>query len=127
MRRFLLHWVVVACSLALAAYLVPGIQISSLTALLVGALMLGLVNALVRPLLTLLTLPITLLTLGLFYLVVNGLSFGLAAWLVPGFSSSGLGASILGALVVSIGSWALGGAIRDEPRQSGPKKTRSSD
>lgn len=119
--KFFTHWLVVACSLALAAYLVPGVQIGSLTALLVGALVLGLVNALVRPLLTLLTLPITLVTLGLFYFVVNGLSFGLAAWLVPGFSSSGLLPSILGALVVSLCSWAIGGALRDEPRAARPK------
>jgi putative membrane protein len=126
MRRLLLHWLVVACSLALAAYLVPGVRIGSLGALLAGALVLGLVNALVRPLLTLLTLPITLLTLGLFYLVVNGLSFGLAAWLVPGFSSSGLWPSILGALVVSLCSWVVGGALHRE-RRARPKRKSSRD
>ena len=114
MRRFVLHWVVVTFSLWLAAYLVPGVHISSLTALIVGALVLGLMNALVRPVLTLLTLPITLITLGLFYFVVNGISFALAAWLVPGFSSSGLVPSILGALVVSLSSWALGATVKDD-------------
>lgn len=121
MRRFLLHWLVVAVSLGIAAYLVPGVHVSSLTALLIGALVLGLMNALVRPILTVLTLPITIVTLGLFYFVVNGISFALAAWLVPGFSSSGLWPSILGALVVSIGSWIFGSAARDEPR---PRKKR---
>jgi putative membrane protein len=123
--RFLVHWLVVAVALALASYLVPGVHIGSLTALLVGALVLGLVNALVRPLLTLLTLPITIVTLGLFYLVVNGISFGLAAWLVPGFSSSGLLPSMLGALVVSIASWGIGVVLRDEPRSRPKKKQRS--
>ncbi len=127
MFRFLAHWLVIACSLALAAYLVPGVHIGSLTALLVGAFVLGLVNALVRPVLTVLTLPITMITLGLFYLVVNGLSFGLAAWLVPGFSSSGWVPSILGALVVSLCSWALGAAMKDSPRKARPKRKRRDD
>jgi putative membrane protein len=122
MMRLLVHWLVVACSLALAAHLVPGVRIGSLSALLLGALVLGLVNALVRPLLTLLTLPITVVTLGLFYLVVNGISFGLAAWLVPGFSSAGLWPSILGALVVSVCSWAIGMTGKDAPRRAKRKR-----
>jgi putative membrane protein len=62
----------------------------------------------VRPLLTILTLPITIITLGLFYLVVNGLAFGLAASLVPGFDLDGFGSAVLGALLVSLVSWVLG-------------------
>ena len=67
----------------------PGRAVSSWSALLIGAAVLGLVNAVVRPVMTILTLPITLLTLGLFYLVVNGAAFGLAAAFVPGFDVSG--------------------------------------
>ena len=76
---FLAHLVVVAIALWVATYLIPGVGDANYTALAIGALVLGLVNALVRPVLVLLTLPITVLTLGLFYLVVNGVAFGLAA------------------------------------------------
>ncbi len=108
---FLLHWAIVAAALWLAAYFIPGVLISSVPALLIAALVLGLVNALVRPVLTILTLPITIITLGLFYLVVNGIAFGLAAALVPGFEVSGLGSAVLGALLVSVISWVLGGIL----------------
>ena len=79
-----------------------------------AALVLGLVNALVRPVITILTLPLTIITLGLFYLVVNGLAFGLAAALVPGFSVDGFGSAVLGALVVSIVSWVIGLVTKDK-------------
>jgi putative membrane protein len=108
MMLFVLHWAVVAIGLAAAAYLVPGVTVASGGALAIGALVLGFVNAVIKPILTLLTLPITLLTLGLFYLVVNAAAFALAAAVVPGFSVTGLGAAVLGALVVSIVSWFVG-------------------
>lgn len=110
--RFLVHWAIVAVALWGAATIVPGVVVTSVPALLIAALVLGLVNALVRPILTLLTLPITILTLGLFYLVVNGMAFGLAAALVPGFDLAGFGSAILGALLVSIVSWVLGALFR---------------
>ena len=106
-----MHWAIVAASLWVAAYLIPGVHVSSVSALLIAALVLGLVNALVRPILTILTLPITILTLGLFYLVVNGVAFALAASLVPGFELAGFGSAILGALLVSLVSWVLGGIL----------------
>ena len=99
---FLIHWVVTAVALAIGARVVPGIFVASTGTLIVAALVLGLVNAVVRPVLLILTLPITVLTLGLFYLVVNGLAFALAAWLVPGFTVATLGSAIGGALVVSL-------------------------
>ena len=108
MTRFLTHWLIVAIALSAAAWLVPGVRISSWTALLIGALVLGFVNAVVRPIMVFLTLPITLLTLGLFYLVVNGAAFALAAAVVPGFEVLGCGAAILGALSVSLVSWFVG-------------------
>jgi putative membrane protein len=108
---FLLHWAIVAAALWVAAYLIPGVVVRSVPALLIAALVLGLVNALVRPVLTILTLPITILTLGLFYLVVNGVAFALTAALVPGFDLAGFGSAILGALVVSLVSWVLGGIL----------------
>jgi putative membrane protein len=108
MMWFLVHWLIVALGLAAAAYLVPGVTVASGTALAVGALALGFVNAVVRPVMTLLTLPLTVLTLGLFYLVVNAAAFGLAAALVPGFSVASFWSALLGALVVSLVSWVVG-------------------
>ncbi|MGD0837930.1 MAG: phage holin family protein [Polyangia bacterium] len=112
MRSFFLHWLTTATALAVAVHLVPGIQVRSPARLLVAALVLGLVNAIVRPVLVILTLPITIITLGLFYLVVNGVAFALAAALVPGFSVASLGAAVLGALVVGLVSSVLGWLLR---------------
>jgi putative membrane protein len=109
---FLLHWLTVAVALWLTTLIVGGVRVDSTVTLLIGALVLGLVNALVRPVLVLLTLPLTILTLGLFYLVVNGLVFGLAAALVPGFSVDSFGSAVLGALVVSIVSWIVGSILQ---------------
>jgi putative membrane protein len=111
MVAFLVHWLVVALGLAVATYIVPGVTVASGSALAVGALVLGFVNAVVRPLLTILTLPLTLLTLGLFYLVVNAAAFGLAAAIVPGFSVASFWAAMLGALVVSLVSWLVGAFV----------------
>ena len=110
MVPFLIHWFVLALALWVTAYIVPGVQVASWPALAIGALILGFVNAVVKPLLVLLTLPLTVLTLGLFYLVVNGVAFGLAAWIVPGFSVSSIWSSILGAFVMSVVSWLVGAA-----------------
>ena len=114
MRSFLAHWLVVAIALFATAYILPGVRVDSWIALAVAALVLGLVNAVVRPVLLILTLPITVLTLGLFYLVVNGLAFGLAALIVPGFSIDGFGWAILGALMMSLFSWFAGMFTRDD-------------
>ncbi len=107
MRSFLLHWIVTAIALAVSAMLVPGIAVASSGVLLVSALGLGLVNAVIKPILVVLTLPITLLTLCLFYFVVNGLALAFAAWVVPGFQVASLASAIFGALVVSLVSLLL--------------------
>ncbi len=109
---FLIHWLVVAVSLWVATNLVPGVRVSSTSTLLLASLVLGLINALVRPILFIITLPITILTLGLFYFVVNGLAFALAAALVPGFTVTSFTSAVLGALVVSVVSWILGSIAR---------------
>ena len=105
MVRIVVHWLVVSAALAAAAWLLPGVHVGSFGALLCGGLALGLVNAVVRPILALLSLPITVITLGLFLFVVNGIAFALAAWLTPGFAVSGLWQAILGSLIVSVISW----------------------
>jgi putative membrane protein len=104
---FLAHWLVVAVALWVTTEVVPGVSVSSYSTLALAALVLGLVNALVRPVLVIVTLPLTIVTLGLFYLVVNGLAFGLAAALVPGFDVASFGTAVLGALVVSLVSWGI--------------------
>ena len=108
MSRFVVHILVVALALGAAAYILPGVHVDSWMALAVAALVLGVVNAVIRPILALLTLPITILTLGLFYLVVNGIAFALVAWVVPGFGVNSFGWAILGALLVSVFSWFAG-------------------
>ncbi len=108
MGRFLVQWFITAIALWVASWILPGIHFSSTTSLLVGAIVLGLVNATVRPVMTILTLPITVVTLGLFYLVVNGLAFLLAAALVPGFAVDSFWWAVLGALVVGLVSWFIG-------------------
>lgn len=109
MGRFFLNWLIMAIALWVTAWILPGVHLVSTPALLVGALALGFANAIIRPILTLLTLPITIVTLGLFYLVVNGCAFALAAALVPGFSVDGFGWSVLGAFCVSVICWFVSG------------------
>ena len=94
--------------------MLPGVTVRSLPALPVSAFVLGFMNAVVKPVLLLLTLPITVLTLGLFYLVINGLAFALATWLVPGFEISSFGWAVLGALLVGLVSWFIGSFRRLE-------------
>lgn len=108
MKRFLVHWLVIALALWVTTWILPGVNVSSYVALAIAAIVLGLVNALVRPILTILTLPITVLTLGLFYLLVNGFTFLLTTWLVPGFEVSGYWWAVLGALVFSVISFFIG-------------------
>jgi putative membrane protein len=100
-----LRLLVVAFGLWLASELVPGIEVRGLWTLLGAALLLGIVNAVVRPLLVILTLPITLLTLGLFLLVVNAAMLGLVAWMFDNFTISGFWPAVLGSIVVSLTGW----------------------
>ena len=102
MLGMLFRWLLSALALVLTSKVVPGITVDSFTALLIAAIVLGLVNAVVRPILVFFTLPLTLVTLGLFLLVVNAITFGLAAWLVPGFSVNGFLPALLGSIVMSI-------------------------
>jgi len=102
---FLFRLVITALGLFAAAHIVPGVRIEGLGTLVIAALLLGIVNAVIRPVVLLLTLPLTVLTLGLFIFVVNGISLALVAWLVPGFHVSGLGAAILGSIVVGLTGW----------------------
>lgn len=105
-----------AAAIVLAAHVVPGLAVRSLTTALVAGLVLGLVNAIVRPVLVVLTFPITLVTLGLFLLVLNGFCLWLASTLVPGFEVHGFWAAVLGALILSAVSWVVGAFVSDGGR-----------
>lgn len=117
MSSFLSHWIASAIALAVTAWILPGVAVTSAPALLVAALVLGLLNAVVKPVLVLLTLPLTIVTLGIFYLVLNGLMFALAAAVVPGFRVAGFGWAFLGAILMSVFSMVLASAFRDESRR----------
>jgi putative membrane protein len=105
MNGFLLRFAITAIGLWVASAIVPGVSIDGPGTLLFAAFLLGIVNAVIRPIVLLLTLPITLVTLGLFILVVNAAMFGLVAALLDGFHLSGFFAALFGALLVSIISW----------------------
>jgi putative membrane protein len=109
--RFLVRLVLNGLAIVIAAWLLPGIHITSPLSALVAGVILGFVNAIVRPVLFFLTLPLTLLTLGLFIFVLNAVCFGLTAWLVPGFSVDGFFSAVFGALLVSVVSWILNGLV----------------
>ena len=106
MAGFILRMLTVMLGLWLAAALVPGIEVQGIGTLIGAALLLGLVNAVVRPLLIVLTLPVTIVTLGLFLLVINAAMLGLVAWMFDDFSIAGFWSALFGAMVVSITGWA---------------------
>lgn len=112
MPGFLVRTVVIMLGLWLASAIVPGVHVAGAGALFLAALLLGIVNAFVRPLFVLLTLPFTIVTLGLFLLVVNAAMFGLTAALLPGFAVDGFFAALFGSVIVSITSafvnWNIG-------------------
>jgi putative membrane protein len=113
---FLLRVLINAVAIYLAAAIVPGIELSGLPAALGAGLVLGLINAIVRPVLIILTLPVTLLTLGLFLFILNGLCLWLTSVVVKGFEVHGVGAAVLGALLVSVVSWILTAFVSDRGR-----------
>ena len=105
--RLLLLWILNAVALLSVTYLLPSIQVDGFGSALLAALVLGFINTLVRPVLALLTLPITVITLGVFYLVLNGLLFWLASALLPGFQVGGFVSALLGALLYGVIAWVL--------------------
>lgn len=111
MLTLIARWLVNAAALMLVAYLYPGVTVENWGAALIAALVLGLINAVVRPILVLLTFPVTLLTLGLFLFVINALLFWFVAELVQGFRVNGFVAALVGSILYSIltliSSWLL--------------------
>jgi putative membrane protein len=113
---FIIRIVVYTLALLLAAHVIPGIRLDSLMSAVAAGLLLGLINAIVRPILVVVTFPITLLTLGLFLLVLNGFCLWLVSAFVSGFHVAGFWPAFWGALVVSVVSWVLTALISDSGR-----------
>jgi putative membrane protein len=111
MARILLGWAINAGVLLLLPYIVPAVYVRNLGVALLVALVLGLLNAIVRPILFVLTLPITVVTLGLFIFVLNGLMFWLTAQLMPGFEVRGFWWAVLAAIVFSVISWVVSSVV----------------
>lgn len=119
MLRFIAQFLVTCLALWLAAEIVPGVAFSDNTSLLLAAVLLGLANAIVRPILTIVTFPLTILTFGLFLLVVNAAVIGLVAALLGGFAVDGFWAGVGAAIVTGVVSWIAGWFIGgDQPRRA---------
>lgn len=116
MKGIIVRTLIIALGIWVAGKLVSGIQVESAASLVFAAIALGLINALVRPLIVLLTLPFTLLTLGLFLLVVNAGMLQLADWFVSGFSVDGFFSAVFGSIVVSLVSWTASSFIGPKGR-----------
>lgn len=109
--RLLIAWLINAVALFAVPFLLKSVQVEDAGTALIAALVLGLVNTLIRPLLVLLTLPVTLLTLGLFIFIINGLMFWAVAHLINGFNVASFWSAVGGALIYSVISWALSALI----------------
>jgi putative membrane protein len=114
MKGFLLRVVIVAAGLWVASKIVPGVEINDGWTLLLAALILGIVNAIVRPIVIILTLPLTILTLGLFLLIINAAMLSLVAWMLDGMTVSGFWSAFFGALVVTVTGWIASSFISDQ-------------
>ena len=112
--KLLIGWLLNALALLAVAYFVPGIHVSSFTYALIAAAVIGLANILIKPILLILTLPVTIITLGLFIFVINGLMFWLAGYVLQGFDVKSIMAGIIGAIVYSIISWILSAIVPDK-------------
>lgn len=114
--RILLVWILNAVSLWLVTVALPGVAVADYVSAFIAALVLGLVNAVIKPILIILTLPATVLTLGLFLLVLNGLLFWGVASILPGFHVDGFWWGVLGALLYSLLAWAFSLLLPEERR-----------
>ena len=113
---FLARLFITGLGLLLADVLLPGVRFDGALSLWLAALLLGVINAFIRPLLILVTLPITLLTLGLFLFVVNGSMVMLVAWLMPSFHLAGLGSAILASVLIGLTGWIANAFVGDQAK-----------
>lgn len=105
MLLIITRWLVITVAILLASYFVPGIHVDKLSTAVIAACVLGLINVFIRPVVVLLTLPLSILTLGLFYFFINAFLLKLAAYFVSGFEVSGFFAAFFGSLIISLVSW----------------------
>ena len=101
MPQFLITWIITAISMLVASYLIPGIEIDTFKAAAIGAIFFGLINTIIKPILQLFTLPLTILSLGLFLFVINALCFSLVAYFTPNFVVNGFFDALFGSIIVS--------------------------
>jgi putative membrane protein len=116
MKGILIRWIINALALILMSHVIKGVEVDHFFAAFVAAAVLGVINAVLRPIVLLLTLPITILTLGLFVFVINGLMLYIAGSVVKGFHVSGFWASVFGALFLSVISWIVNAFVNDRGR-----------
>lgn len=117
LKRFLLKLVVTCASMLVVVKILPWAEVEDPISLIVAALLLGIFNSIFRPLLIILTLPINIISFGLFILVINGLILYMISALVPGFEIANFGSAILASLMISIASWAINWMIKDTERR----------
>ena len=115
--RFMLALLINAVALIALPYIFSSINVDTFLTALIVALVLGLINTLIRPILILLTLPVTILTLGLFIFVINGLLFWAVGSFMPGFHVDGFWSGVFGAIVYSLISWALSSLLMPKPKE----------
>lgn len=116
MQGLLLRWLILTLAILIAAYLFPGIQVSGFGSALFAALVLGILNAIFRPILLILTLPINVLTLGLFTFVINAILLMMTSGVIGGLQVAGFGSALLGSLIISVVSWLLSSFVNDQGR-----------
>lgn len=116
MKGLLFRWLISAVSLLIVSYIVPGIEVQGFFYALIAAVFLGVLNAIVRPVLIILTLPLTILTLGLFLFVVNGIMLMLVSLVIKGFQVNGFWPAVLGALLLSVINWFSNSYINSKGR-----------
>ncbi|MEN6622623.1 MAG: phage holin family protein [Smithella sp.] len=119
------RWLVITVAILVASMLIPGIRVDSLFTALIAAVILGLINIFIKPVLVILTLPLNILTLGFFSFIINAFLLKLAAWFVSGFEVTGFFAALLGALVISVVSWLANRFIASS--RTGPNKPNRPD
>lgn len=110
--KLIVKWLLAACALLLVAYIYPGVQLQGYGTALIAAAIIGLFNVLLRPILVVLTLPVTIITLGLFLFVINALLFWAASGLLPGFGVNGFWAAMLGSVIYSVLMLVVDAAVR---------------
>ena len=116
MKGLAVRWLILTVAILLAAYFIEGIRVGSFLAAFLAAAVLGILNTLLRPVLILLTLPLNILTLGLFTFVINALLLKMTSGVIPGFDVAGFWPAVFGALIISIVNWLLGTLINDKGR-----------